>query len=281
VPDSLCLVVPVAAGQGVGGFGIFSYRADEWPLQQRFYAAELDLLRTVEAPLATLGRDLVTHALADLHVSRDLVAIGDMYFLALLEPSGQVRVLPPLPGFSDAVVQAPITLIGPDLFWHDSTSYVRVAHATPDSDTELFLEVEGGADVRNFVSDGYDMAWYAAYYAPNRYDYERIELWTASHTTDPSRLAPRKVGDLDSTTYYLGTVGDGYFAYERRVGDGRPIQFEVVVYRLSDGKRTFVRYPEDAFVHALYVADGAVVAYSNGPGHARLFRSYLDGAVFE
>lgn len=50
---------------------------------------------------------------------------------------------------------------------------------------------------------------------------------------------------------------------------------------LADGKNASVRYPDGIFVHALYVAAGAVVAYTFTPGPARLFRSYLDGAVFE
>jgi len=275
-----CWVIPLTAGEGRGAFGIFSWW-EGLPIRQRFYVGDFESLRGLTTPLATVGGELIRQSIADMYVSRDMAAFGDMYFMAVLEPSGNVRVLSPLPGLPAAVPQEPVSLIGPDLFWSDWTNYVRVAHATPDSDTELFLEVEGGGDVRGFVTDGHDMVWYAAYYAPNGYDYERMELWTASYTTDPATLVPRKVADIDPPVYRSGEVGDGYFVFERRIGEGQPIRYEVVVYRLADGKRTSVRYPDGFFVHPLYVAAGAVVAYTFTPGPARLFRSYLDGAVFE
>lgn len=280
VSGRYCRVTPFNAGEGRGGFGIFTWWED-LPMSQRFYVGAHESLRTITAPLATVGTELIRQSIEDIYVSRDMAAIADMSFMAVLEPSGKVRVLSPLPGLPAMVVQAPVSLIGPDLFWHDSTNYVRVAHATPDRDSETFLEVEGGGDIRSFVTDGHDMAWYAAYYAPNGYDYERMELWTAPHTADPAVLKPRRVADIDPPLYRPGEIGEGYFAFERRLGEGRPVRYEVVVYRLADGKQASVRYPEGIFVHALYVGGDTVVAYSDSPGQARLFRSYLDGALFE
>lgn len=273
-----CFIPASAVGGGYGGFGIYS--SGSGATVQIFYAADLQALRAQDTAVATLGADRVHQPISDMFVSDAMTVVGDVSFIAVLLPSAAPRILSAIPGLPTSVPQRPVSVIGRDLFWSDWTNYVRVAHATVEEDTEMFLEVAGGGDIRSFVTDGHDMAWYAAYYGPDGYEYDRVELWTAPYTTSSAELVPRKIADIDPAERSSGEVGDGYFVYERRASE-RPVRFEMVVYRLSDGRRGIIDYPEGIEIHPLYVAGGAIVAYSNLPGPWRVFRSYLDAVTFE
>lgn len=272
-----CFVNPIAAAEGRAAFGVFWLQSSDY--EHRVYADEVDRIRFASQPIAVLGHDVIRggHSFSQLGVTRDMtVAMGLSSFVAVIT-SDETRLLGRIPGLPAAVPQKPLAAVGPDVFWSDWTNYVRIAHASVDRDTELFLEVTEGGDVLDFRTDGVDMAWLQAYYAPNGYDYERIEVWSAPYTTDPSTLAPRKIADLPMTTPFSAVVGGGYWAYERRISDN-PKRYQMVVYRLSDGKIGTLNYPEGFEVHPIYVAAHELLA-RGAPG--AVFRSELDSVRFE
>lgn len=276
-PGRNCFLLPLAAGEGRGAFGVFWLQSSDY--EHRVYADDLERIRFASQPIAVLGHDLIRggNAFTQLGVSRDMtVAMGLSSFVAIIT-ADETRRLGRIPGLPAAVPQGPLSVVGPDVFWSDWTNYVRIAHASVDSDTELFLEIPEGGDVRDFRTDGVDMAWLQAYYKPNGYDYERIELWTAPYTTDPSTLVPRRVADLQRTTPLSAVVGGGYWAYERLLSDD-PRRSQTVLYRLSDGKTSTLDYPEGYAVSAIYVAAHEILA--RGAPHA-LFRSSLESLQFE
>jgi hypothetical protein len=134
----------------------------------------------------------------------------------------------------------PPHVVGEHILWeHWSNERSRLAHLGPEGPEVYYSVADEDGDVKGFDTDGEDMAWMEGYglectVCPG--GYERVELWTAEHVTDPSALAPRKVAELPNRITQP-TVGGGYWGYRTRqeLGDHR-----IVLYDLDTGqKRVF------------------------------------------
>ncbi|MCA9614800.1 MAG: hypothetical protein KC586_18715 [Myxococcales bacterium] len=99
-------------------------------------------------------------------------------------------------------------LVGRHLMWMEWEAKVRLAHATFDSPSEIFLDVPDADTL--FATDGADLAWLQGYgWDEVAMAYARTEVWTAPYTTEPDALVPRRVRTDYPVLSRRGVVGGG------------------------------------------------------------------------
>lgn len=278
---SICAVAPFAVGPADDAFGIFSFRKGHPSEQHLYWAPRSSISETVD-PVSILrdergvGRNV--HSLA---ASADTVAalmLGDFVALVDSEPTHVFSA-----GADDirGSPQYPLSVVGSEVFWHSSSQAIRVAHASRDRDTELFLEVEGG-DVRYFTGNDQQMAWYEAYgrIGGSTARYERVELWTAPYTADPTSLRRRLVTTIDPAQWTLPAVmGGGHWHYVLPVDDEH-FHFELWVIALEEGTKRHLVFPEGYRLEPLMVGEESLLVEAETPQKRgltrRLFRIRLD-----
>ncbi len=94
------------------------------------------------------------------------------------------------------------------------------------------------SDAVDVSSDGVDLVWAQMFNLVAPYEYDRVELWTAPFTTDPSALAPRRVAPLP-----VPLVAEQLYS-----GHGHALLAESLdrlsVYSLESGRIGVIRAPE-------------------------------------
>jgi hypothetical protein len=130
-------------------------------------------------------------------------------------------------------------LVGRHLMWMEWEAKVRLAHATFDTETAVFLDVPDADTL--FATDGDDLAWLQGYgWDDDAMTYSRTEVWTAPYTPEPDTLVPRRVRADYPVLSRRGVVGGGRWV----AIDG---ENALGLVDLSDGRVTRIELPADMF----------------------------------
>lgn len=271
----VCQLGLLGIGDGAAAVGT-DVLGGAWVAQQRVLHGPLDSIGDVDHGLLLLQGTRARYA-APQHTAVSATTVA-----AEIEPGGfvmavegdTVETLPDPPAGLEGVAQNP-HVIGRHVLWEAWGSQIRLLHGGIGRPTEVYRAVDGG-DVRASASDGADLAWIEGYGRPCTYGcpepYARVELWTAPYVPDPADLEPRKVRDLPQRIA-KAVVGAGYYGH----ADFEEWH-EIVLYRLSDGRRGTWTLPRDSGPgHILWITPDEI-GISTG---AHLYRVQLSALSWE
>lgn len=199
----VCFVSTLGIGDGyAAAYMIYrDFRVDGRNLDV-VYHAPLDEIGDTDVPFRVISPGLGDQP-AQLAVTRSLVA-AQMNTAALV-----VGFAPGRWGaiYAEPVVGAPqeIAALGDFAFWEDFNGPVRIAYGSLDRPAAWLRDIAPGS-IRNFGTDGVDLAWVEIRDSPLRFD-----LWTAPVVFDAPELRPRRIGPISE--FQFSGVGGGWFAH--------------------------------------------------------------------
>jgi len=238
--DLVCQILSVAFGEGHVAFPLVMTDFGRSYEETWVFHGALDQPGELEAPVLRLADDDLPgfgNVLQRSYVSATTAAfqvqpLGEMW----LVEGGALRRRAEAGSEAPNSPQGP-ALVGRHLMWLDFGAKARLAHATFDTPSEIFLDVPD-ADVV-FATDGIDLAWVQGYgWNDAAATYERLELWAAPYVTAPEELVPRRVIDDFAVLDTRGAVGA-----HRWVAVTGNSELEVV--DLRDGTRTTLALPPE------------------------------------
>jgi hypothetical protein len=151
-------------------------------------------------------------------------------------------------------------------YW-DETQEVRVALPGDENRTLIAPSDAAAAATATVRTDGTSLYWLQGYGQTGPNDFERIEIWSAPYTTDPSALVPRRVA-VTPLTAMSNTLHAGH----EYAAIGQP-ESRLQLYRVADGAEATIDPPPGTIL-----AQGGVlwlgpeeIAIAYGP------RAALDG----
>jgi hypothetical protein len=151
-------------------------------------------------------------------------------------------------------------------YW-DETQEVRVALPGDEIRTLIAPSDAAAAATATVRTDGTSLYWLQGYGQTGPNDFERIEIWSAPYTTDPSALVPRRVA-VTPLTAMSNTLHAGH----EYAAIGQP-ESRLQLYRVADGAEATIDPPPGTIL-----AQGGVlwlgpeeIAIAYGP------RAALDG----
>ena len=221
-----CGIVPLAVGGGRVAFASFSFSpGDPSRNLDSVWVAPLDMIGDTTDPVfqqpGFLGAAIERIFVSASHYAYQ-VSAGP---LALRDEAGAGRLI----GWTDFPgTPQNVSLLGGHLLfemWDDS---IRLASATIADAPTNWIDLSPG-EVRNFGTDGVDMAWLQGFdYDTSTLTYARLELWTSPYADTVAGLTPRRVGAFPGL--YVSTTGGGWYASQADGG-------ELDVRSLADGSR--------------------------------------------
>ncbi|MCB9604828.1 MAG: hypothetical protein H6720_31290 [Sandaracinus sp.] len=231
--DLVCQILSVAFGEGHVAFPLVMTDFGRSHEETWVFHGAVDRPGELEAPVLRLADDELPgfgNVLQRSYVSATTAAfqvqpLGEMW----LVEGGVLRRRAEAGSEAPNSPQGP-ALVGRHLMWLDFGAKAKLAHATFDTPSEIFLDVPD-ADVV-FATDGVDLAWVQGYgWNDATGTYERLELWTAPYVTAPEALVPRRVLDDYAALDTRGVVGARRWVAV--IGNS-----ELEVVDLRDGTRT-------------------------------------------
>lgn len=251
----VCFVNRVAFGQGHVAFPVVMVDFDRGYEETWVFHGSVDepeelaepVLRFGDEDLPGLGNVLQLSFASATTAAFQVQPLGEMWIVedgVLARRANRGSAAPGSP-------QGP-QLVGRHLMWMEWEAKVRLAHATFDSPSEIFLDVPDADAI--FATDGVDLAWLQGYgWSDVTSTYERVELWAAPHTTNPAELEPRRVLE----DYAMGDIR-GVVGAHRWVSISGESELEVV--DLRDGTRTTIALPPEHVLAAppSWVTEGEI-----------------------
>ncbi len=224
----VCSVHAIGIGDGYGAmYANFHHFGAEERSLDHVYHAPLDEIGAIMEPVAVIAPGFSSTP-QHLAVSRSLVA-------AEMQPVGATVLFARgrwMASSAEPVVGIPqhVDVVGDYAFWEDWGSTVRIAIGALDR-APVFLRDIAPGRTRSFHTDGVDLAWVEIFDEP-----PSLELVTAPVVFEPSELAPRRLGPIESIQ--LTGMGGGWYA--RVIADPE----RVVLTELASGRTKTWRAPE-------------------------------------
>ncbi|RLB50976.1 MAG: hypothetical protein DRJ42_17750, partial [Deltaproteobacteria bacterium] len=242
--DGLCIVGPSAIADGAAAVGVKIWLED---VQQfRLYHAPLDVIGSVTEPTAVRDPSMGVGStgVQNLSVSRTTVAAEvQPAGVVIVFEAGRSRVLGGVASPTPATPQR-VRVVGRDVWWEDWGHPTSLVVGSIDREGRyLRRNVPDDAFVLG-IDDG-QMAWLQGYgWGGAGVQYERLELWMASYTDEPTELRPQRIREVE--TWGAALLGEGVYGFTTADFDGANHRTEL--YDIVDGRRRTYRAPSGVAV---------------------------------
>jgi hypothetical protein len=248
---------------GEGRGAIIAHRVGDSMLtvvDDRIFAAAIDVLGTTDVPLAILGAPDVGNGrtIDGLGLGADAIGIHVSPVAALLvQHAGSLTTVFPTNGWAPAVA-------GDHVVWAEAGGPWRFWHWTPESGTEIYYDPSD--NITGHLLDQGTLVWVRGTDFVGGFA-TRAELWTSPFARTPAGVAPRLVNSDAGQEY--ARFADGVYLAVRATG----LAFSAQLTDLLDGRVRMLGVPEPgvacSFAH--YVSSTEVLLDCGSSALGRLF----------